>query len=393
VLLSGYPPDFSGWGIQFQQLLPHLFEQGVAARIVTRRPAAGVAAHAAAGDAVGRILPAPDATLARLRGGAILCAHLARHRHDYDVVHAAFADWEFYLNAPFLAQIGLPTLHEMVLLDADDPLTIRRQKLGALKLRLMQGVDAWVGISKVFLPRVVEAGIPATRFRCIYPGIELDRYQPASPEQRRKVRAALEIPDEARVVVSVGSLLARKGMDRLVRAWARSEPRRGRDLLLLVGPASEREGLRPEHLPHVRELEAMASSSELQGTVRMVGRVDAVEDYMAAADVFALLSRQEGFGIVIAEALASGLPCLVSPLDGIGSEIIQDDVTGFVIDDPDDAEAVAGRLHLLLSQPEMRSRFGAAAVRSARERFSMGDRARQLAELYRSLMAQRTARG
>ena len=63
-----------------------------------------------------------------------------------------------------------------------------------------------------------------------------------------------------------------------------------------MGPATEQEGLRPQHLPHVRELEALASAPEIRGTVRRVGRIDDPERYMAAADVFALLSQREGFG-------------------------------------------------------------------------------------------------
>ncbi len=386
ILLNRYAPDFTGHGIQIERLLPHLARHGVEARVVTRRPVAGVTWQGA-DDEVLRILPAPDERLSRLRGTLLLRAHLRRRRRDYDVVHGAFADWEFYLSVPLLRRLGVPVLHEMILLGADDPVAIRAERLGSLKLRLLRGVDCWVGISNAFLPRVAEVGIPEQRFQRIYTGLDVERFRPVPGQARLALRAALGIPAEARVVIGVGALLPRKGMDRLLRAWARLGPSPEKDLLLLVGPATEGEGLRPQYLPHVRELEALARAPELAGTVRFVGRVDDVERWMAAADVFALLSRREGFGTVTAEAMACGLPCVVSPLDGIAREIVDEGRTGFVIDDPDAPEAVAARLRSLLSDVELCSTLGAAARESACARFSMDVRAERLAGIYRTLVA------
>jgi glycosyltransferase involved in cell wall biosynthesis len=85
--------------------------------------------------------------------------------------------------------------------------------------------------------------------------------------------------------------------------------------------------------------------------------------------------------------LACGLPCVISPLDGIGREIVDEGRTGFVIDDPDDPDAVAARLRPLLSDGELRRRLGTAARESASARFSMEVRAERLAEIYRTLAA------
>jgi glycosyltransferase involved in cell wall biosynthesis len=252
-------------------------------------------------------------------------------------------------------------------------------------------VDCWVGISSAFLPRIAAVGVSEDRFQRIYTGLDVERFRPVEGEARLALRAALGIPAEARVVVTVGALLPRKGMDRVLHAWKRLGPSPEKDLLLLVGPATEGEGLRSQYLSHVRELEALAAAPPLAGTVRLVGRVDDVERWMAAADVFALLSRREGFGTVTAEAMACGLPCVVSPLDGIGREIVDEGRTGFVIDDPDDPDAVAARLRPLLSDGELRRRLGTAARESACARFSMEVRAERLAEIYRTLAARSSA--
>ncbi len=385
-LLGLYPPDFSGHGILWEQLLPQLEAHGVAADVVVRRPFSEVTWRAAEDPRVKRLRPAPGEPGAALRGAWRLRGFLRRHRRDYDLIHTTCFGPEFFLVLPTLRRLGLPWILEMTLIGSDDPLTIRGQRLGGLKLALLRDADRWIGVSDAFRPLLAEAGIPEERFRCLHPGIDLERFRPPGEDERRAARASLDVPPEARVVVSVGSLMARKGMDRLARAWARTGPRPGRDLLLLVGPASVAEGLRAEHLPHVRELEALAARPELAGTIRITGRSDDVERWLAASDVFALLSRREGFGTVTAEAMACGLPCLVSSLDGIGREIVDEGRTGHVFDEPVDEAAVAEHLRALLDDPGRLRALGAEAARTARERYSIAARAGTLRGIYDELL-------
>jgi glycosyltransferase involved in cell wall biosynthesis len=215
--------------------------------------------------------------------------------------------------------------------------------------------------------------------------VDVDLYRPRSDDERARERAALGLPLDARVVVSAGALVPRKGMDRALRAWARLGPKPGRDVLALVGPASVSEGLPTRFADHAGELRALAAASGVAESVRFVGRVEDLERWYAAADVFLFLSRREGQGYVIVEAMASGLPCVVSPLDGIGRELLGD--SGVVADDPDDADAVAARIGELLADAPRRRTLGERARLRAEARFSMKTRARSFAELYRELHA------
>ena len=109
-----------------------------------------------------------------------------------------------------------------------------------------------------------------------------------------------------------------------------------------------------------------------------------MQEYIGAADVFLLLSRQEGLPIVSVEALAAGLPCVVSPLDGI-DEIVLEGKTGFIVRDPDDPHAVAAVVTRLLDRPQERAALSARARAIALTRFSFDARADALASLYRQL--------
>jgi glycosyltransferase involved in cell wall biosynthesis len=247
-------------------------------------------------------------------------------------------------------------------------------------------VDVWVGISGAFLPRVLAAGFLGERFRLVYPGVDVQAYRPLTPEERRATRARLDLPVGARIVVSVGSVIRRKGTDRLLNAWGRIGPVRGRDLLLIVGPASAADGLGGPDLAFAQAIRDASCGPGLEGTVRLIGRSENVHDYFGAADLFLLLSRQEGLPIVSVEALAAGLPCVVSPLDGIG-EIVLEGKTGFVVRDPDDAEAVSALVSRLLDRPQERAALSAHARALALTRFSFDARADALASLYRELAA------
>ncbi len=129
--------------------------------------------------------------------------------------------------------------------------------------------------------------------------------------------------------VSVGRLTPIKGMDRLLRAWAVVATRQPRARLTIVGDGELR-----------AELEAQRARLALQASVRFVGWDDPVP-WLARADRFVLLSRNEGMGRAVVEAFAAELPCIVSDVCGL-AELVTADVGAVV--DGDDPEAVATAL-------------------------------------------------
>ncbi len=385
ILAGRYAPEFTGHGIQIHRSLPHLLAEGIAPTVIAFEPPPELAWSAGDDPApVHRILDRGEGPLSTLRRLISLRRHLRRHHGEYDVVHSINQGLEFTLNLPYLDRVGLPALFEMVLLGSDDPVSISRYAFGATKLRLMRRLAAWTGITNAFRPSIREAGVPEERFHCVHTGVDLERFRPVAPEARRSLRGELGLPPDGRVVVTAGALIHRKGMDRLLDAWQALGPDPERDRLLVVGPATPAEGL-PYDDPTPRSLRAQADAPGVAGTVMFTGRVDDLERYYAASDLFVFLSRREGLGNVTIEAMATGLPCIVSPLDGIGHELIDHGRTGFVAESPDDAAAVAALIRRLLDQPDEARRMGEAAHADAVARFSMPARAAALATLYREL--------
>jgi glycosyltransferase involved in cell wall biosynthesis len=96
-----------------------------------------------------------------------------------------------------------------------------------------------------------------------------------------------------------------------------------------------------------------------------VARADILDVY-AAADVYVSPSREDSFGMPVAEAMACGLPVITSVFAGV-SAMLRDGIDGFVLQEPRDAETLAKLIRMLFEQKELRSRVGEAAAKAALE--------------------------
>src|SRR5208337_2374200 len=114
-----------------------------------------------------------------------------------------------------------------------------------------------------------------------------------------------------------------------------------------------------EFLPQVQSL-------HLSDRVKFFAESSEILLFYAAADIYAAPSLEDSFNLPVLEAMACGLPVLVSCLAGI-SEYIVDGVDGILLQDPGDPSALAASLSLLLQQPELRRSLGEAAARKAQQ--------------------------
>ncbi|MGA2233395.1 MAG: glycosyltransferase family 4 protein [Tepidisphaeraceae bacterium] len=150
---------------------------------------------------------------------------------------------------------------------------------------------------------------------------------------RGPARAKLGFAPQDKVIVFVANELHRKGFATLLRAWATIlQPN---ERLLVVGRASP--------APFLAEIHALG----LANRVHFAGSADDVAQFYSAADIFALPTQYEPWGLVIVEALACGLPVLTSRIAGAASAVI-DAQTGLLLDEPTDICEVAKKLRRLL---------------------------------------------
>jgi glycosyltransferase involved in cell wall biosynthesis len=163
-------------------------------------------------------------------------------------------------------------------------------------------------------------------------------------------------------VLYLGRLSPRKGTDILVRAVSLLRTG-GRDIQLTLAGA-----VFPGYEWYEEELRQLCSDSGLGDSVRFAGFVDDPRPLLARADVMVVPSRAEPFGTVAAEGMASGLPVVVSDVQGL-VEIVSSDQVGLVVP-AEDPEAIARAVARLQDDPALRYRLSVHGSTSVRDRFS-----------------------
>lgn len=154
-------------------------------------------------------------------------------------------------------------------------------------------------------------------------------------------------------LVAVGRLDAQKGFDLLLTAFATIASEIPDWRLVIFGEGRER-----------ASLERQVALLDLQDRVSLPGASATPSAWVAAADIFVLSSRYEGFANALAEAMAAGLPVVSFDCDFGPADIITDKVDGLLVP-PADTAALADALLNLTTDPELRRRIGAAATQGA----------------------------
>jgi glycosyltransferase involved in cell wall biosynthesis len=296
-------------------------------------------------------------------GGGFMSLHdwdavgaVVRGRYDVLWLHG-YNFLTHQLAATTQRLLGLPLLvrEEQTLLHPRPPLKAFAKFL-ALRLFLTQARALYVGTeNRRWFERY---GVPRERLHFTPYCVDNERLARAATElkpERTKLRESFGIArDGGPVVLTVARLILKKQPLALLDAFDRLRCDTN-CTLLLVGSGS-------------LEDEVRRKAEKIPGVVvaGFLNQSEIVKAY-ACADVFTLFSaRDETWGLAVNEAMNFGLPVVASDKVGCASDLVREDVNGFVVDHRDPA-ALAGRLGSLVSSPELRERMGAASRDAIRE--------------------------
>jgi glycosyltransferase involved in cell wall biosynthesis len=192
-----------------------------------------------------------------------------------------------------------------------------------------------------------------------------------SPD-RHQARIAFDLKPNQIVVGFIGQLIDRKNPLLLIECLRQIQDERV--VCLLAG-----------HGPLAGAIDDAVVSAGLTNRVRRLPFQSNVRPLLEALDILVLPSREESFGLVLAEAAACGKPVVACHSQG-PNEIIADNETGFLVAQ-DDAEAMAGAIKRLAQSDELRRSMGVAGQRRVSERFDAVQNTRRLEELMSRLTA------
>ncbi len=196
-------------------------------------------------------------------------------------------------------------------------------------------------------------------------GVDPERFHPRNIGRfRRELRAELHISATEGVVLFIGNAWGRKGLQTALDAIERPGLEDLR--LIVVGTGNQ--------APFMKK-----RPDRVSRRVTFVGpRASDVERYYAMADMFLLPTLYEPFGLVVLEAMATGIPTIVSASAGV-AEVLHDGVDSLLLDDPTDADEIAGYLRLLIDAPDLAQRLATDGRRTA-ERLDLNTFADRLLE-------------
>ena len=187
-------------------------------------------------------------------------------------------------------------------------------------------------------------------------GVDVERFKP-NLAARQRIRSDLAISEDAIVCLYLGRLNPDKGVQDLAAAFASFAGHTPQARLLVVGPDEGGIG---------DILQKTLSSCSHQ--YHRVGFTNKPEDYMAAADVFCLPSYREGFGSVLIEAAAAGVPSLASNIYGITDAVVNG-TTG-MLHEPKNIAQIAEYLQMLINDKALRQAMSVQGIARAKEFFA-----------------------
>ena len=226
-------------------------------------------------------------------------------------------------------------------------------------------------------------GADRSRLRTVPCGFDPDEF---GPVDRARARAELGLRPDEFVVLQLGRMVPRKGVDDVIRGIGCLRRAHGIDARLLVVGGESRDP-EPAATPELGRLMNIAAAEGVSDRVTFVGARGRSElrACYGAADVFVTTPWYEPFGITPLEAMACGTPVVGSAVGGI-KYTVRDGQTGFLVP-PRDPAALAGRLAVLARDPALARRMGHRARLRAVANFTWARVAEQVAHVYAEVAA------
>ncbi|MCC6071582.1 glycosyltransferase [Massilia sp. GCM10020059] len=310
-----------------------------------------------------------------------------RQAQLYDIVHANF--FMSGIVAKHLKQaLGIPfviTFHALghvrrIAQGAADTFPPARLRIEYDLMRNADCIIAECPQDKLDMERLY--GAPSDRIDIAPCGFDPQELWPV-PE--RHARARLGLSHEKFIVLQLGRMVPRKGVDTVIQGLALLRQRHGIDAELLVvgGEEQRRDG---RESPELLRLRALAAELGVGHHVRFTGRKDRSElrYYYSAANVFVTTPWYEPFGITPVEAMACARPVIGAEVGGIKSTVV-DGESGFLVPSRD-PRALAERLAVLHNNPELAQGMGDEGLRRAYQHYTWRTVARKAASIYATVV-------
>lgn len=311
-----------------------------------------------------------------------LFLYLVWHRNEYDVIHSHSAMFGAPIGVSAGRLLGKKSLVRAMASGVwGDIKRLREGEGGTISgtgwmVRRLKEADCVVALNRQVSGELLEIGVRLERIVHIPNGVEIERIQPKAdyglgPEITRDLTVSF-----------LGRLHPQKGIDVLLSAFkqVREKLPQFSWRLMLIGEGTRR----PQY-------EAMADQLSISPCVEFRGQVADPYPLLGQSDIFVLPSRSEGMSNALLEAMAHGLPCIVTDIDG-NHDVIRHNQNGLLMG-LDDVNGLVDAIVSLATDQKLRERLGREAVRTVRDRYSLDSIADQYIALYADMLRDGSSSG
>lgn len=244
------------------------------------------------------------------------------------------------------------------------------------------GLDCIIGVSpEIYQALAKEFDENANLIIC---GVREDIFHPLPELERQRIRSEGNTPQDAVIFTFLGSVGRRKGFDVLASAFANLSEKYGNWYLWVIGPFTKTTN------QNIVAADVAESIHLVKDNERVIfwGRIDdrsRLAAILGASNVFVFPSRKEGFGIAPMEAMAAGLPVIISRLPGVTDTISIQGETGYYVS-PGNVEELQKAMKKLGSDPDLCATMGRKARKRVVEACGWQQHIDQWEALYQSLL-------
>jgi glycosyltransferase involved in cell wall biosynthesis len=306
--------------------------------------------------------------------------YLLAHKRDYDIIHVHQALYPAFVSA----LCGKELLHKPVIVKiassgrTSDIRQLKRYPLGALQLKyLLKKMDCLVAVNRTGGDEFEEIGYAKSQIVHIPNGVIISSNMKNSY-------------DQVKCVVATARLSEEKGIDVLLRAWSNVvQGNKGASLTIIGGGPLE------------RVLKGLSQYLGIVESVKFVGVVKNVSQYLKNADLFVLPSRSEGVSNALLEAMSYGVPCIATNVGG-NPEVLKmgrDQILplgGYavaksgVLVNPDDTEGLSEAILYLIREGKVREEIGRGGRAFVQDNYSIDSIADRYITLYRRILEEKS---
>lgn len=302
---------------------------------------------------------------------ACLALYLIKQRNQYSLIHTFQIGYTSFLSILLGLCLRKPSLLKLASSGSGGDITrSKRTPWGSLFLYVAKRASRIIAVSTAVEQELLAEKVPPTVINTIANGVDVSLYDPHRHKSEMRIR--LNIP-EINTVIFAGRLSPEKGVDFLVRSFAKLLKYQPCQLLLIADG------------PEFGNVLRLIKECNMRDSVLLVSAAAEVVPYLKAADLFVLPSRFEGLSNALLEAMSCGLPVISTRVGG-SSDIIEDGVNGLLVD-IDNEEQMKDAMELVLNDRQLATALGKNARETVEEKHDISKIADAYISLYRDIQS------